>query len=109
MSVNADSIQARLDEIDKQESKLIDLYQLGIIPLETINMRLKDLLAEKSELQKELQKEKEPESGVRFLSTVAAYRNGFRDGGTDEKRMLLSSIVERVVIDGQSVKVYWRI
>jgi len=107
--VDVNSIQKRLDEIDRQESKLLDLYQLGTVPLETINARLKALSEEKLELRKELSKEKEPNAGERFLDAVEAYRNGFQYGGMDEQRMLLSSIVERVVVDGQSVKVFWRI
>lgn len=107
--VDTDGIQRRLSEIDKQESKLLDLYQIGTIPFDRITSRLNDLSREKGELQKELSKKDEVPAGERFLGAIDAYKAGFQHGDTDEQRLLLSSIVERVVIDGKSVKVYWRI
>ena len=64
---------------------------------------------QRAALQKELKKENDTSAGERFLDAVRAYREGFQFGDTDTRRLLLSSIVERVTIDGRSVKVHWRI
>jgi len=108
-AIDKAAIQNRLTEIDKQESKLLDLYQIGSIPFESITARLNGLASEKAALQKELKKENDTSAGERFLDAVRAYREGFQFGDTDTRRLLLSSIVERVTIDGRSVKVHWRI
>lgn len=107
--VDSESIQNRLEVIGKQEEKLLDLYQIGAIPFENITSRINALAQEKEALQKELHKEESLPAELRFLDAVAAYRAGFHRGSTDERRMLLASLVERVIIDGQAVKVYWRI
>ena len=104
-----DAVHKRLAEIDKQESKLLDLYQIGSIPFESITSRLNDLSSEKNVLQQELQKENDMSSGEKFLEAVHAYKDGFQSGDTDTRRLLLSSIVERITIDGKFVKVHWRI
>lgn len=104
-----DAVHKRLAEIDKQESKLLDLYQIGSIPFESITSRLNDLSSEKKVLQQELQKENDMSSGEKFLEAVHAYKDGFQSGDTDTRRLLLSSIVERITIDGKFVKVHWRI
>ena len=108
--VHTDAIQSRLIEIDKQESKLLDLYQIGNIPFESITSRLNSLSSEKRALQQELQKEKSDiPAAERFLDAVKSYTDGFQSGNTETRRLLLSSIVERITIDGKSVKVHWRI
>lgn len=107
--VDADALKSQLIEIDKQENKLLDLYQLGSIPFESITSRLNDLSSQKKAIQQELLKENEDPSGERFLDAVKAYKDGFRSECTDTQRLLLSSIVERITVDGKLVKVHWRV
>ena len=101
--------RSRLMEIDKQESKLLDLYQIGSIPFENIASRLNALSSEKEALRQELQKKNDTPASDRFPDAVEAYQEGFRFGDTDTRRLLLSSITERVAIDGKLVRVYWRV
>jgi len=107
--VNTEAIQKRLAEIDRQENKVLDLYQIGTVSFESINVRLNALSAEKEELQKELLRKDDIPAGEHFLNAVEAYKEGFQQGDINERRLLLSSLVERVVIDGKSAKIYWRV
>ena len=47
--------------------------------------------------------------GKPLLDIISNYKNGFRDGDLDKRRMLLSGLIERITIDGQSVSVSWRV
>ena len=107
--IDVNGIESRLMEIDKQESKLLDLYQIGSIPFENIASRLNALSTEKEALRQELQKKNDTPASDRFPDAVEAYQEGFRFGDTDTRRLLLSSIIERVAIDGKLVRVYWRV
>lgn len=107
--IDVNGIESRLMEIDKQESKLLDLYQIGSIPFENIASRLNALSSEKEALRQELQKKNDTPASDRFPDAVEAYQEGFRFGDTDTRRLLLSSIIERVAIDGKLVRIYWRV
>lgn len=103
------AIQKRISEIDRQVSKLIDLYQVGSIPMETITQRINSISAERAQLQKQLDAPDLTPSVERFLQAVEDYRSGFDTGDTDSQRMFTASLVERIVIDGQSVDIRWRL
>jgi len=104
-----ESIRRRVREIESQSSKLVDLYQAGAIPLENAAARLGSLSREKEKLQSALAKEDGAPATCRLADTAESYRRGFRASGTDERRMFLASLIERVVVDGKSVEMRWRL
>lgn len=107
--VDCTAVKQRLAEIEAQTKKLLDLYQIGTIPIETISQRIGALSTERAELERSLTHQDTSTSIDRFLAAVEGYRTGFQDGDTTERRMLLSSLIERVTIDGQSVTIQWRL
>lgn len=109
VEIDKTALRKRTKEIDAQITKLIDLYQVGAIPMEAITSRVNDLSAERASLQEKIDAPDEAPAADLFLEAVSAYKDGFQDGDTDRRRLLLSSVVERVTIDGQSVKIHWRL
>ena len=96
-------------ELDRQIGRLIELYQVGSIPLDSITQRVNDLSAEKATLESQLNAPDEVPTKELFLAAVEDYRQGFADGDMDRKRALLSGLLERVTIDGQSIQLHWRL
>lgn len=98
----------RIAEIEKQISKLIDLYQIGSIPIETISGKIDTLTAEKATLLRESQKT--------CKTVTAAEMQAFKDTFVSlidaddlmEKRAALANIVERVIINGDNVDIFLR-
>ncbi len=109
MEIDKAALRKRTKEIDAQITKLIDLYQLGSIPMETITSRVNALSAERASLQEKIDAPDDVPAADLFLEAVSAYQNGFQSGNTDQRRLLLSSLIERVEIDGQSAKICWRL
>lgn len=108
-SVDKPALTKRIAEIDSQISKLLDLYQLGTIPMETISKRANDLTAERARLQEALRQPEEVPAVDLFIKSIESYKHGFQDGTLELRRLLLSSIIERVVIHGKSITIRWRI
>ena len=94
---------------ERQVERLIELYQVGSIPMSSITQRVKDLTAQKAALESQLNAPDEIPAKELFLAAVEDYRKGFADGDTDRKRALLSGLLERVTIDGQSIQLHWRL
>lgn len=108
-TVDKSRMKKRIAEIDAQITKLLDLYQIGGIPIEKITERINSISSEKEILEKQLIKPEENASTDKFLEAAEAYKGGFENGDTDEKRAFLSSLIERISIDGKNVSIHWRI
>ena len=44
-----------------------------------------------------------------FCSALQDYQEGFQIADLDQRRLLLSSLIERILINGKAVKVVWRL
>lgn len=108
--VNTNDIADRLKKIDIQISKMIDLYQISEIPIEQISEKISKLQKEKDLLASSLLNEgaQIEEIRARLLQARHEFVQIFEDGGIEEKRLFISSFVEKVFIDDKSVNIAWR-
>jgi site-specific DNA recombinase len=105
------AVTARMKELDRQIGRMIDLYQIGSIPVERISEKVALLQKEKNLLERQLA-EKKVDAGTaekRFLDTLNQFDEVFSSGSTEEKRALIASLMEGVWIDGENVRIKWRI
>lgn len=109
VKIDKTRLRKRASEIDIQIERLIELYQFSAIPMSTLTEKVNTLSAEKKALQEQLDAPDEVPARELFQMAVSDYRTGFSDGDIAQKRALLSRLVERVTIDGQSVEVHWRL
>lgn len=109
VKIDRPALQKRIAEIDGQISKLVDLYQVGSIPMETITQRINTISTERAQLQEQLDAPDLMPAVERFLQAIEDYKAGFDTGDTDNQRMFIASLVERIIIDGQSVDIRWRL
>lgn len=99
----------RRKEIDRQIEKLIDLYQIGTIPIESISEKISALVKEKKVLldHETLSERKGPEK--KALKTA---RDCFLEllsyGDLQEKRYCLALLIEKIVINDDSVNIVLR-
>lgn len=103
------AMKKRVAEIDSQVAKLIDLYQVGSIPMDAITGRVNELSAERISLRERIDAPDEVPAEDLIPTAAETYQEGFAGSDTDRKRLILSSLIERVVIDGSSVSVVWRL
>lgn len=96
----------RIDSIDRQISKLIDLYQIGSIPMDTLSGRIDALTREKNTL---LAANQKPEKAIVTAAELMEFRDRFLHlldhGSLEEKRACLARIVDRIIVNDDSVQV----
>lgn len=109
VKIDRTAIQKKISELDAQISKLIDLYQVGSIPMETISERINAMSEQRKQLKEQLDTPDPTPAVTRFLEAIEDYRSGYVQGDTARRRMLIASLVERIVIDGKSVDIQWRL
>ena len=109
-TVDRDKINARIADLEVQLNNVINLYQVGTIPMELVTQRAQKLDAEKKRLLQELNDTTPADAAIeRFLGALAAFEEGFDEADTDMQRMYVSALVSAVYIDGQTVNIQWRI
>lgn len=97
---------ARLAEIEHQIGKLIDLYQIGSIPIEKISQKIEDLSEEKAALIEDAKPKQSPKLNLEEMITA---RNAFisllDSGSLEEKRACLTILIDRIIIDDEDVNI----
>lgn len=108
---NEAEIADRIREINTQIERLLDLYQIGSLPTETLSGRIQALDQEKRALSALLEKRKDS-FDVRkqaFWENIQNFRDHFDDSDLDTQRLLIRSIIESILVDGRNISVQWRI
>lgn len=110
VKIDKAKLHRRCTEIDGQIEKLIELYQVSAIPMQTVTSRVNQLSAEKTTLQAQIDAPDEVPATDLFLQAVENYRNGFQaTEDVDKKRSLIAALIERITIVHQTVDIHWRI
>lgn len=105
-------ITARIKEISNQLDKIMDLYQLGSIPLEKIAERIDKLTNERTALETDLENIKngtEENKKIPLTEVNDILKNAttiLESNDLDAKRMLVHSLIDRIEL-GDDIKIYW--
>ncbi len=107
---NTKKVKARIEAIDKQLNKLIDLYQIGTLHMEILTSKVKALAQEKKILNEKLNRKHDKTDNLAvFMNILNSFGFCFEPFDLDAKRMLIAALIERIEIDGNDVKIYWRL
>lgn len=103
------ALEKRLDELDLQTGRLIQLYQVGSLPREEVERRAAALRAERNRLRAQLDAPPPAPPPEGPDSAARRFWTGWAAGEADSRRALATSLVERVEVDGEAVSIYWRV
>lgn len=105
-------IEKRIAEISVQLDKIMDMYQLGSIPLEKIAERIGALNDERNSLENELYSLKDVDENKK--TSLAETRDILKTADTilagddmDAKRMLVHSLIDRIELYDDKIKIQW--
>lgn len=97
----------RLSEIEKQIARLMDLYQVGCIPLAQVTERIAKLKEEKDSIMKELAgKEDERLTVPKARDFLTNARDILKNGDIPKKRLYLSSLIDFIEINDNEVNIH---
>lgn len=93
-----------IERIDAQLSRLIDLYALGTVSIDTLNEKTAALNKKRSVLMAK-QKEETPQ----YLPLVRSFGDILDRGSIEEIHAVLAELIEKIVLDEDEVNIFWRI
>lgn len=103
-----DELNLRLDKTQKRIENLIQLLSDNIANDE-IKKELSKLTSEKSDIKKELENIKEKERATKTYDKIKNLESVWTDMKFKEKRNIVEQLLDKIVVDGESLKIYWNV
>lgn len=106
------TLNKRIEDISNQLDKVMDLYQLGNVPLDKIAERVNSLTSERTALENELynytvgKAENKKISPTEVNDILKNASTILESNDMDAKRMLVHSLIEYIEI-GDTIKIHW--
>lgn len=111
-AVDEASFQAEIEKIDQQIKRLLDLYQIGTLPISEISERVHSLQAEKEKLEnqaKENRRQMSVKERIERFKQLVSQIQYMRTQSVEKKRIYVAELIETIYIDGKEVSINWRI
>ena len=103
------SIKIEISKINAQINRLLDLYQISDIPIDTIKNKITALTDKKDKLNELLSENSRTDNYEAFQAALNKFEALDDTSGIEERRLLISTLIERITIDEESVNITWRI
>ncbi len=103
-----DELNIRLDKTQKKIENLIQLLSDNIAN-EEIKKELAKLTSEKSNIIKELENIKEKERATKTYDKIKNLESVWTGMEFKEKRNVVEQLLDKIVVDGASLKIYWNV
>lgn len=95
----------RIREIDKQIEKLIDLYQIGNIPMTTISEKIESLSKEKLTLTNDSKIVAPDVTLEALIEAKDKFMRILNTGNLQEKRACLTTLIDKIIINEDAVNI----
>lgn len=98
----------RIHEIERQMNRLMDLYQVGGISMETIAQRTEALSKEKAALLEDAAPPGHYDAKDSVTTAKEAFLTLIKSGNLQEKRACLKLLIDRIVINDDDIHIFLR-
>lgn len=108
---NRQIIMERIESIDKQITKLVDLYQVGGIDFDVINRKISALNEEKASLEADLDENNtpEPELSVNEANDLLfTFSEVVDTAEPDVLRDIVHGLIDGIIINGDDIDIHWK-
>ena len=105
------TLKAEIEKINNQRSRLMDLFSLGQFDLSEIQEKITPLNDQREKLQQELENITASDNSMKkedIIKTVRSFSDALVCGTFDQVKMLIETLIEKIEIDGDNIKIFWR-
>lgn len=111
VSAKINTLESEMSNLDKQISKLIDLYSLDKIPLEMMSNKIEALNDEKEKVKlhiDELKSEHVPNNFDEIKKTVSQLATFDWDNEeTEQKRLIVAKLINKIIVSNDNIIINW--
>lgn len=108
-----DSMQTyreRIEEIDKQINRMLNLYQTGIIDMDEVMDRVNPLKDEKAKLETYIKKHEDVPVGISAEDAwelACTFKNIISGGSKEDIHRIIHTLVDKIVMLNDEITIYW--
>lgn len=105
------ALEKELAGIETRITRLIALYEVGNMPLETLQTRITELQTAKQTVAENLQQTKNTTTGVDPVAVdrlIQELSKTLENGRFGDLRGILLALIDHIVIDEDDVTIFWR-
>lgn len=102
-------LHREVERTDAAISKVLDLYQITSIPITQVKEKVEALQKKKQQLLTMICEAEQKDTSDAFAEAIENFLSVMETGGLEEQRLMISSIVRAVYIDGKDVQMDWRL
>lgn len=109
-SSEIDSLQKQIKKIDAQLEKAMDLYILSDISFEVIDEKTKELNDRRQKLEDQLEDLEASSKSINkdeIYSLIMDFDKILENGDFDQIHCSISRLIEKIVINGEVIDIYW--
>lgn len=101
--------EERLEEVERQIDRLLNLFQTGIIELSEIQGRISDLKEEKEKIQAEMERQAASTTMPLDIAwkNITSLASVIESGNSEEIHKIIHSLVDKIVVLNHDVTIYW--
>lgn len=104
-------IKGEIEKIEQQISRLLDLYTVGQMPLDTLQGKIQELNDRKAKMELDIEEiaeeNKKRLSKAEALKIVKTFDEILERGDLDEVRAVISILIDKIEIDNDDVLIHW--
>lgn len=101
--------QERLNEVQKQIDKLLNLFQIGVIDISDISDRLENLKKEKDALQRNIERSIAESSfnPEEIRSHANSFQAALDSEDTETAKKLIRMLIDKIVVLNDNIEIHW--
>ncbi|WP_336636882.1 recombinase family protein [Lysinibacillus fusiformis] len=111
VSRKIESLVTETLSIDKQISKLVDLYSLDDTPIEIVGKKIKILKEERAKIEQhitEIKNEQIPKNYDEIKKTVSQLATfNWDNEETDQKRLIVAKLINKIIVSNDNIIIDW--
>lgn len=106
---NTADIMNRLDDVDKQISRLLDLYQIGLTDIDEVSVKLENLRDEREKLDVLLEESKMSTTITKdhVRKTLSNLEDIIENGSRSDLSDIIHTLIDKIVVLNDDIKIYW--
>lgn len=99
------TIDKRINELNKQLERIMTLYTLGEMPLDIIQKKVHDINVQKAKLEQVTEDVRvTPEEAK---AVVKSFDDILQHGSLEDVRQAIKTLIDKIEVDGENVYIYW--
>lgn len=103
-------LEARIEDLSAQISRLSHLYGIGDIDMDEIREQIDPLTSERKTLRAQLAvlMKESTEDIEETIRVAESFAEVLEEGDLDGIRFVVEELIDRVVVDGEEVRIFWK-